>query len=195
MKGLAHFRHAKHSVLIFQIWDPDELDFPFKQWTHFDCLEDAQKHTVDPSHLRQAYLENLEKYRENFTKGCHRNRIDLVPMTTDQPYADALAYYLALRQTRQRPCSNEFPQLELGFGIHSGSDSFGHSHLQPQQVQGRQLGSHAFVGVRDSGEPQAVQLEQLILLLIRCHPHPLGPLPGSYGRNRLDPFSTVSFFR
>ena len=83
----------------FQIWDPDELDFPFKQWTRFDCLEDPQKkHTVDPSHLRQAYLENLEKYRENFTKGCHRNRIDLVPMTTDQPYADALAYYLALRK-------------------------------------------------------------------------------------------------
>ena len=43
MKGLAHFRHAKHGVLIFQIWDPDELDFPFKQWTRFDCLEDAQR--------------------------------------------------------------------------------------------------------------------------------------------------------
>jgi uncharacterized protein (DUF58 family) len=99
MKGLAHFRHAKHDVLIFQIWDPDELDFPFKQWTRFDCLEDTEKkHTVDPSHLRQAYLENLKEYRENFTKGCHRNRIDLVPMTTDQPYADALSYYLALRK-------------------------------------------------------------------------------------------------
>jgi len=99
MKGLAHFRHAKHDVLIFQIWDPDELDFPFKQWTRFDCLEDAEKkHTVDPSHLRQAYLDNLREYRENFTKGCHRNRIDLVPLTTDQPYADALSYYLALRK-------------------------------------------------------------------------------------------------
>ncbi len=58
----------------------------------------AKKHTVDPTHLRQAYLENLKEYRENFTKGCHRNRIDLVPMTTDQPYADALSYYLALRK-------------------------------------------------------------------------------------------------
>jgi len=99
MKGLAHFRHAKHDVLIFQIWDPDELDFPFKQWTRFDCLEDMdKKHTVDPTHLRQAYLENLKEYRENFTQGCYRNRIDLVPMTTDQPYADALSYYLALRK-------------------------------------------------------------------------------------------------
>ena len=101
MKGLAHFRHAKHDVLIFQIWDPDELDFPFKQWTRFDCLEDAaKKHTVDPTHLRQAYLENLENYRESFTQGCYRNRIDLVPMTTDQPYAEALSYYSGFAQAR-----------------------------------------------------------------------------------------------
>ncbi len=33
LKALAHFRHAKHEILIFQIWDPDELDFPFRQWT------------------------------------------------------------------------------------------------------------------------------------------------------------------
>ena len=103
MKGLAHFRHAKHDVVIFQLWDPDELDFPFKQWTRFDCLEISdKKHTVDPNHLRNAYLENLEKYREDFVKGSHRNSIDLVPMTTDQSYADALAYYLALRR-RGRP--------------------------------------------------------------------------------------------
>jgi len=45
----------------------------------------------------------LENYRENFTQGCHRNRIDLVPMTTDQPYAEALSYYLALRKRGGRP--------------------------------------------------------------------------------------------
>ena len=104
LSGLARFRHARHDVVIFQIWDPDELDFPFKQWTRFDCLEVAdKKHTVDPNHLRDAYLENLAQYREDFTKGCHRNRIDLVPMTTDQPYADALAHYLALRRRGSRP--------------------------------------------------------------------------------------------
>ena len=104
MKGLAHFRHAKHDVLIFQIWDPDELDFPFRQWTRFDCLEQAErKHTVDPNHLRQAYLENLRVFREDLTQGCHRNRIDLVPMTTDQPYAEALSHYLAMRKRGVRP--------------------------------------------------------------------------------------------
>ncbi len=99
IKALAHFRHAKHEMILFQIWDPDELDFPFKQWTRFESLERTQdRRLIDPAHLRHAYLENLRQFRQQLTTGCHRHRIDLVPMTTDQPYADALASYLAMRR-------------------------------------------------------------------------------------------------
>jgi uncharacterized protein (DUF58 family) len=50
LKALAHFRHARHEILVFQIWDPDELQFPFKSWTQFECLERAGiKHLLDPS--------------------------------------------------------------------------------------------------------------------------------------------------
>ena len=99
IKALAHFRHAKHEMIIFQIWDPDELDFPFRQWTRFESLETSgDRRLIDPAHLRHAYLENLRQFRQQLTAGCHRHRIDLVPMTTDQPYADALATYLAMRR-------------------------------------------------------------------------------------------------
>ena len=30
MKGLLHFRHKKHQVIVFHLVDPDELDFPFR---------------------------------------------------------------------------------------------------------------------------------------------------------------------
>jgi uncharacterized protein (DUF58 family) len=99
IKALAHFRHAKHEVIIFQIWDPDELDFPFRQWTRFENLEMAgHQRLVDPAQLRRAYLDNLRVFREQLTAGCYRHRIDLVSMTTDQHYADALASYLAMRR-------------------------------------------------------------------------------------------------
>lgn len=99
MKSLAHFRHANHEIIVLQIWDPDELDFPFKQWTQFASLEAAHtRHLVDPAQIRKAYLKKLEEYREQLTKGCARHRINLVPMTTDQPYADSLATYLAWRR-------------------------------------------------------------------------------------------------
>jgi hypothetical protein len=94
-------RHARHEIVVFQIWDRDELEFNFRQWTRFDCLEAKdKKYLVDPNHLRAAYLENLEKYRAELKSGCHRHRIDLVPLVTDQPYAEALAQYLTLRLRR-----------------------------------------------------------------------------------------------
>ena len=99
MKSLAHFRHANHEIIIFQIWDPDELDFPFRQWTQFASLEAASnRHLVDPAQIRRAYLEKLAQFRDQLASGCNRHRISLVPMTTDQPHADVLAAYLALRR-------------------------------------------------------------------------------------------------
>ena len=99
--AFAHMRHARHEIVIFQIWDRSELEFDFRSWTRFDCLEvDGKKYLVDPNHLRAAYLENLEKFRAELKQGCHRHRIDLVPMVTDQPYAEALAQYLTLRMRR-----------------------------------------------------------------------------------------------
>lgn len=98
MKALAHFRHAHHEIIIFQIWDPDELEFPFKQWIRFDSLESAtDKRLIDPVQLRSTYLENLAQFRNDLKEGCHRHRIDLVPVTTDKPYAEVLAHYLARR--------------------------------------------------------------------------------------------------
>jgi len=101
LKALAHFRHARHEILVFQIWHPDELNFQFKGWTQFECMErDGVKHLLDPAILRQAYLANLEKFRTELTRGCRRHKVDLVPFTTDEPYAKALAAYLSRRLAR-----------------------------------------------------------------------------------------------
>ena len=98
MKSLAHLRHKGHEVIVFQIWDRDELEFPFKQWTKFINLEELDdSHLVDPASVRRAYMENLEKYEEDMTVGCRRNRIDIVKLVTDEPYAEALSKYLAYR--------------------------------------------------------------------------------------------------
>jgi uncharacterized protein (DUF58 family) len=98
LKALAHFRHARHEILVFQIWHRDELEFRRKGWTQFECLErTGVRHLLDPAALRHAYLENLHKFRNELTRGCRRHRVDLVPFTTDEPYAKALAAYLSRR--------------------------------------------------------------------------------------------------
>ena len=101
LKAMAHFRHARHEIVVFQVWDRDELEFPFRGWTQFDCLEQAGvKHLLDPVMLRQAYLENLAKFRDDLTSGCRRHHIDLVPFCTDEPYSKALAAYMTRRLGR-----------------------------------------------------------------------------------------------
>lgn len=102
LKALAHFRHARHEILVFQIWDRDELEFPFKSWTQFDCMEqEGVKHLLDPAMLRQSYMENLAAFRDSLVRGCRRNNIDLVPFCTDEPYANALAAYMTRRLGRR----------------------------------------------------------------------------------------------
>jgi uncharacterized protein (DUF58 family) len=101
LSALAHFRHAHHEIIIFQIWDRDELEFPFSRWSRFDSLENSgDKHLVDCSFFRNTYLENLESFRKELLRGCSRHRIDLVPMITDRPYAEALAHYVNKRRKR-----------------------------------------------------------------------------------------------
>lgn len=98
LKSLAHFRHAHHEVLILQVWDPDELEFPFKDWTRFECAErEGLQQMGDPAQLRGVYLENLARFREELSVGCRKHRVHLVSFTTDQPYAEALSAYLSRR--------------------------------------------------------------------------------------------------
>lgn len=102
LRALAQFRHAGHEVVVLQLWHRDELEFPFTHWTRFECLETAgRNHMVDPAPLRAAYLERLKEYRAAMTRGCRQHSIDLVPIVTDQPYAEALAAYLASRKRRR----------------------------------------------------------------------------------------------
>jgi hypothetical protein len=49
--------------------------------------------------FRNAYLQKREQFQSELTQGCHRHRIELVPMITDQPYAAALARFLTKRQS------------------------------------------------------------------------------------------------
>ncbi|MEM1355306.1 MAG: DUF58 domain-containing protein [Planctomycetota bacterium] len=99
LRGLAHYRHANHDILILQVWDRDELDFPFKRWHRFDSLERPGEHQMlDPAQMRRAYLQKLGAFRDQLRSGCRKQRIDLVEVTTDEPYGVALAAYLARRQ-------------------------------------------------------------------------------------------------
>lgn len=99
LRALAHFRHAKHEVLVFQVLDPDELDFPFTGRMRFRNLERAgEQEDIDAAALRDAYRQQFDRFQTRLHDGCGRSRIDHVVMTTDMPLAEGLARYLATRR-------------------------------------------------------------------------------------------------
>lgn len=99
--ALAHFRSGRHEIILFQIWDPDELEFPFSQWTRFESLEGGDSiQTIDAAQIRSIYLKNLAEFRAQLEAGCQKLCIDLVPVVTNRSYADVLVEYLAKRFQR-----------------------------------------------------------------------------------------------
>ena len=102
VRALAQLRQQQHEILVIQILDREEVDFPFEGWTRFESLENtAEQILVDPSALRRTYMENLERHRSALREGCGRHRVALYEMTTDVPAEDALPVLLRERLGRR----------------------------------------------------------------------------------------------
>lgn len=98
-KALAQFRANKHEIIFFQIMDPDEVEFPFSGRIQFRDLETTiDDQTVDAASIQKAYLDRLAEHNEALREASRRSRVDLIPITTDQPFVDVLHEYVAARR-------------------------------------------------------------------------------------------------
>lgn len=100
LKGLAHFRHRRHEVVLLHVLDPAELDFPFDRPTMFRGLEEWPELLVDAGSLRESYLAEFGNYLHELREGCRKHRIDYALLKTDEPIDVALSTYLASRLNR-----------------------------------------------------------------------------------------------
>jgi uncharacterized protein (DUF58 family) len=101
LAGLKHLRHKRHEVILWHVLDPYELTFPFQQSTLFRGLEAYPELLTDPRSLRQSYLEQVEQFVTDLSRGCRDQNIDYVQMNTEKPLSVALSSYLAHRLKRR----------------------------------------------------------------------------------------------
>jgi uncharacterized protein (DUF58 family) len=97
MRALHHFRHCRHEVIVFHVLDKAELDFPFKDVTSFYDLETQERIQVDPNYVRDAYVQEVEAFIENYRRSCAEGNIDYVLAETSTPYDYMLTRYIAKR--------------------------------------------------------------------------------------------------
>jgi uncharacterized protein (DUF58 family) len=101
LAGLKHLRHKKHEVIVLQVLDKAELEFPFLDATLFRGLEQWPELLTDPRSLRDGYLSEIQTFLHDVETGCRAQNIDHVRLLTDAPLGVALSGYLAHRLARK----------------------------------------------------------------------------------------------
>ena len=97
INALKHFRHRRHEVIVFQVLDPQEIEFGFNRQTKFVDLENRDALLTEPGQVRLAYRQAINNFIEDYKIQCRANNIDHVLLTTDRPLDLALTEYLNKR--------------------------------------------------------------------------------------------------
>ncbi|MBI4568369.1 MAG: DUF58 domain-containing protein [Planctomycetes bacterium] len=100
-RGLAHFQHYRHEVIVFHLFDPAEIDFPFEGMTEFRDLETGERMDLLAEWYADEYRARLGEFVAQCRRRCREARIDYQMLPTSAPFDIALRNYLRKR-TRLR---------------------------------------------------------------------------------------------
>ncbi len=98
INGLKHFRHNKQEIIVFHVMDRKELNFDFSNRTKFKDMETDEQITTEPWKIRKTYQQAIQSYQDELRLRCREQKIDYVPLFTDQNLDLALNEYLKKRQ-------------------------------------------------------------------------------------------------
>ncbi|MGE0352927.1 MAG: DUF58 domain-containing protein [Gemmatimonadales bacterium] len=90
-------RARGNDLIVFQVLDRAELDFPYDEASQFEDLESGERIPVVPDKVRSGYRELLERHTRSLREGMVRDRIDYRVFDTTRPLDLALFEFLAFR--------------------------------------------------------------------------------------------------
>jgi uncharacterized protein (DUF58 family) len=97
---LRQLRGRGHDVVVFHLLDPDEIELPLDELTHFEAMEpnDARVLLADPRELRRAFRLESEKFRRRWRDACVEARVEYQLAVTNTPPSEVLRRFLFGRQ-------------------------------------------------------------------------------------------------
>src|SRR3954465_3780078 len=101
-KALRHLRYKKHEMMVFQVLDPAEIEFPFEDVTMFKGLEEMGELLTEPRSLREGYLDQLRQFTDDLQKLCRGMHIDFTRMNSSEPLHTTLSGFLATRSSSMK---------------------------------------------------------------------------------------------
>ena len=97
LRSIRLLRSHKHDVIVFHVMDAAESNFDFDGATLFQDMETGEELEIDPSAVREAYLERMNELIAFYRKGLTEIGIDYQVLNTRQPYDEAFSAYLRRR--------------------------------------------------------------------------------------------------
>jgi uncharacterized protein (DUF58 family) len=98
LSALANVRGRGNDLIIFQLLDRNELEFPFADATNFVDLETGERMPVIPDYLRAQYRDVVAQHTATLARRTREQRIDYALFDTSKPLDKALFAYLLARQ-------------------------------------------------------------------------------------------------
>ena len=100
--GLRQLRSRGSEIIVFHLLDRAELQFPFKEPSVFQDMEEELKLTANPEAIRPAYIDALGRLIDEYRQTCASHRIDYSLFDTSVGLDRTLVRYLNWRQKFRR---------------------------------------------------------------------------------------------
>ncbi len=101
-RALLELAAGGHEIVVFQILDPAETTFAFRNPAVFEDLESGRILQLDPGAARAEYQRRLAAHGEALRESCRRLGIGFTRLETRQPLELALLEFLRRRTERGR---------------------------------------------------------------------------------------------
>ena len=100
-EAMDHLRFAKHDVSLFQVSDPNEVNFSFDRPMRFVDMEEGPDMLTDPQVIKNDYLNAFESHQREVKKILSETMVDYQHITTDQNLSEILSRFLAARAPKK----------------------------------------------------------------------------------------------
>jgi uncharacterized protein (DUF58 family) len=102
INAIKPLRARGHELIVFQILDPHELDFPFEDPSLFEDLESGTRLPILPGAQRERYRAAMKQHMDDLAKLFRDHRVDYAVYNTGQPLDYALFNFLSARERLNR---------------------------------------------------------------------------------------------
>ncbi len=97
LNAAARLAHARHEILAFHVMSPEELQFPYQDFSRFEDMETQDWVELSGKAAKATYQKNLERFLREVRASILKYQADYLLMNTRIPLEMALTRFLHRR--------------------------------------------------------------------------------------------------